>query len=213
MRLHPLKALWPILGLLCAVPAFAGLFPSADRSSVPSLLILVGHSALGVDRGYPFKIVVRDDNGLPCYRLTVQLEFSDTDFSICTDQGDPGVSVDCFSHRTVSAVTDQNSEVTFYILGRARTGGAPGPGGHVKVYADGFRLNDVEHVAALDLDGSSGVDGNDYAALLADIFSGQMFARSDYDGDGSLGGNDFSIWLAAFFSGASYLGCGTAVCP
>jgi hypothetical protein len=211
MRLHQLlKSLWPILGLLSAGPSFAFPWPSAYRSSVPDLLMLVGHSPLGVDPGYPFKVVVRNSDGVPVSMVTVQLVFGAVSgISLCTDQGAPGVSVDC-NGRTISALCDQNGEVTFRVQGCAS---GTGPSGSLTVYADGFVINDHPvRVAALDQGYCDGVDGNDLSALLADIFSGQMFSRADYDGDGSLSGNDLSVWLAVFFGAASSMGCRTAVC-
>jgi len=214
MRLRQLRALWPILGLLYAVPSPAFPWPSANRSTVPALLtMMAGRGAQGADPGYPFKVLVRNSDGMPVSMVTVQLTFSIPDLWICTDQGDPGVSVDC-SRQSISALCNQQGEVTFYVLGCGRnSGGSPGLNGPgLEVRADGFFLG-TARVAALDQDGWNGVDGNDLGALLADIFSGQTFSRSDYDGDGSLGGNDLSLWLAAFFNGAPVLGCYTAVCP
>lgn len=207
-------ALWPILGLLAAVPSSAWCPPSDWRSDVPDHLTLVGRtSGGGVDQSYPFTVIVRDCGGNPFTNVFVMLDFTGTGLWICTDQGDPRVSVDC-SGRFLRAWVDQNGAFTFHVMGCANNHGrAPGLGTErLKVWADSFQIGEAS-IAALDQGGCDGLDGNDFSALLDDILSGQMFGRSDYDFDGSLGGNDLSIWLGAFFGGTSTSGCGNAVCP
>ena len=206
-----LSALWPVLGLGWAVPAIAIPFPSADDSTIPDHLVIVGRSGTQADPGYPFTVVLRSDHGVPIAYWDVLLDFSATDVELCTDQG-PGMYVDC-THRIVQGWTDAVGSVTFHVVGCVRnSGGSPGSNGKLVVFADSFPMKSSS-VAVLDQNGCEGVNGNDLSSLLGDIFTGRTFMRSDYDFDGALGGNDLSIWLAAMFSGASAENCRTAVCP
>jgi hypothetical protein len=213
---HSRSKLWLLLGLLVALPAAADV-PDPAQCIVPDLLTLVARDGGGnVDSGYPYTVVLKKFSGQPYRNGTVVIDFTNCpDLRICTDQGDPNTFVYCDAIvRTVRASSDINGRVTFHVAGGATNAGAsPGPTAPaVNVYADGVFLKTVR-AAALDQQGSNGVDGGDQSTWLADHFSGQSFARSDYDGDGMLSGNDLSLWLLAFFGGASAVGCGIATCP
>lgn len=212
---HSRSKFWPLVGLLVALPAAAGV-PDPTQCTVPDLLTLVARDGGGhVDTGYPFAVTLRGFAGQPFDNGRVVLEFINCpELRICTDQGDPSTFVYCdASSHVVHAVSDNNGRVTFHVAGGAVNAGAsPGPTGPaLTVYADGVFLKTVR-VAALDQSGSNGMDGNDQGVWLADFMSGQPYARSDYDGDGVLSGNDLSLWLVAFFTGTSAVGCGSA-CP
>lgn len=206
------RAMWPAAGLLLAAPALADI-PWPSECIVPDVLSLVAKDTQGaIDPSAPFTVIVRGFNQRPFPFASVALDFSGCpDLRFCAEQA-PGVLVSC-QERVLRGFSDVNGEVTFHVAGGATNSGAsPGSTGPaLNVYADGIFLKTVR-VAAFDQDGMDGMDSNDLSAWLADVFSGQSYARSDYNGDGTLDPNDLSQWLAVFFSGASALGCGPA-CP
>jgi hypothetical protein len=98
---------------------------------------------------------------------------------------------------------------------------APAPGwgtGGVAVRANGVALGS-NTVAALDQNGTGGVNAVDLALFLNDRFSfniGNAVAtergRSDYDGNGQINPVDLAILLAAHAAAGSMQSCGTS-CP
>ena len=212
-RVHLAALTLPALCLGLASSAIAKL-PDPASCEVPDHVVLVARQADGTaDPFGTFSILIRNLAGNPQPNTYVLLDFTACpDLRICSDQGDPNVSVDC-SYRSVRAFTGMDGRVTFTIIGSAiNSGGSPGATGpNVNVYADGVFLKTIR-VAAIDEDGAGGVDGADLSLFLADYFSGQTFARSDFDGDGVLSGNDLSVWHGVFFGGTS-VRSGTPSCP
>ena len=192
--------------------------PDPANCDVPDRITLVARGPGGTaDALGAFLVVLRDFNAVPEDDYPVTLDFSGCpDIRLCADQGDPAAVVDCAA-RTITMPNNGLGEFTFRVLGFAvNTGASPGSiGPSLDVWAGpaggGFYLKDVR-VAALDQNGSEGVNGVDLSLFLADYLSGQPFARSDYDGNGAVDGNDLSVWLAAFLAGGSVLSGGPA-CP
>ena len=212
-RIRVTAILLVTLCLSLAAQAMAKI-PDPANSVVPDLITLVGCGASGTpDPLGAFTVVVRDYGGMPHAGQVVVLDFQACpDLRVCAEQSDPNVLVDCAS-RTVRTFTDSDGRVTLRVIGCAtNTGASPGSiGPSLDVYADGVFLK-VVRVAALDQNGSGGVNAGDLSLFLSDYFSGQSFARSDYNGDGTLGANDLSRWMTAYFAAGSPMSGGTA-CP
>ena len=188
--------------------------PSAGTSTVPHCVALVGSTNGVADRSGEFVVLVHDLSNNPLAGRTTVLDFGScagVAIGDATSQTFPGVSVDCTRHR-VSAVSDATGTARFRIVGGA-TPGAPGPSaGCVLISAQNLPLGTAS-VQIYDLDGASGVSGNDLSLWMADFFAAgnPERSRSDYDCNGSVGGNDLALWLGVFNAGGS--ASSASACP
>jgi len=182
--------------------------PTPANSTAPALIPVVGHNASGVsDPIGDIQIVYRDLANNPIPNALIVLDFSAcTELRFCSNQHDPGVTVDCTA-RTLSRRSDAAGSARFRVIGWSiATPGTPGsPYNSGKIFADGSLLASPT-VAIYDLDGH-GLTASDLSDWLADFFSGNNAARGDYDGTGSLGASDLGTWLKAYFTNGSTVNC------
>jgi len=207
-----------LLVLLCSValasPALAiHSEPSPANSTAPECIWLVGaHAGVPDLAAGQFVVIYRDLANNPIANANVVIDLSGApDMSVCADQLDPEVVVDC-ANKTVSKHTGADGAVHFTILGGSNGGGNATTlllGG--KIFANGTLIKQPT-VSAFDLDGSGGVGANDLSAWLTDFGSGNNYGRSDYDCSGAIGANDLSFWLTVFGSGTMTESCASR-CP
>ena len=200
-----------VAGLVAASASFAGV-PSPANSSVPACVPLVG-SSLGVaDPAGLITITVRDLANNPLSGASVVIDASGAaDIAICADQLDAAALVNCAA-KTTRKFTDALGQVTFTVLGGSNGLGNASSGMNAgKIYANGVLIGSPT-ITSVDLDGASGVAGNDLAVWLGDFGTLNAYGRSDFDCSGAIGGNDLSVWLVAFGNLASGESCVTA-CP
>ena len=208
----PVRSLVLLLGLAAPSLALAGI-PPINNSTVPSCITLVGsNGGVPATAAGGFTIIVRDLANNPVAGASVVIDLSNRDdLSICADQLDPAVTVNCAA-KTVRKFTAVDGSVHFTMLGGSNGGGNATTllnGG--RIFANGVLLG-TPTVSAFDLDGSGGVGAGDFSAWLGDFFTGNPYGRSDYDCSGTVGANDLSLWLGAFGSGAMVQSCASR-CP
>lgn len=219
---------------VCLLLAFgvALLVATARAGPPPPITTIVpcGISLVCVDtRGVPdprgaFNMVFKDSAANPRPGITIAVDFSNCpDVSICSVQGDPGVSVACSGgKRRVTGTTDDLGRLSMTIVGGVAHR-VPGTPGCADIYADGVLVTDGTFkphvsVAAYDESGGDGLTGSDFSLFLGDIF-GPYEARSDFDYSiactSGVSGSDMSAWLKALFS--TYVrGCNSisgTLCP
>ncbi len=219
MRCLPASGALLSIALFCVPAALARSadLPNPSNATIPSHIVLVGCSGGVADPSGEFMVVNRDLANNPIANSNITCDFSGCfDLRIAAAQPFPGLRVDCAT-RTVSALTDATGTARFRIVGGAvNPGGAPGAGFNaMKIYGDGVLFGSV-NAAAADQNGFNGMDANDLAAFIADLFDGLAVGRSDYDGSGTLNANDVAVWVKLFAGagstqGASSLPGGT--CP
>ena len=221
--MHPLVCRLSALTCLAlgslVTPAQAGRadLPSPANSTLPSVVMLVGHQAGVPDPAGEFVVVSRDAANNPIVGAKIVCDFSNTpDVRFAVQQPFAGLGVDCGS-RTVWAFTDATGTARFCIVGGANNpGGAPAAGYHsVRILADGVPIGSVSATTP-DENGFDGVNANDLSAWVTDYFTQQMPVRSDYDANGVLGANDASIWVGRFLAATSIQGAASlpgGVCP
>jgi hypothetical protein len=199
-----------ICGLLLAGAAMASV-PSKDTSTIPGGIRLVGTLAGVADPLGQFSITVRDILGsvIPNSAVVVDVSACTPDIKIQSTQPYAGLTVDCAT-KTVRALTNASGVATMRIVGRS-TSGAFSTFLSGKVYADGVLLGSIT-VSSYDLDGASGVGGNDLSLLATDYFAGNLAERSDLDFSGGIGGNDLSLLATGYFAGGSAVSA-TPLCP
>ena len=212
IRLVRSFAVVSVAGLVFASLALADV-PSADHSTVPSCITLVGSQA-GVPDAVTgqFLVVVRTLVDAPKNGASVVVDLSGCDdISICSNQLDPAATVNCAA-KTVRKFTGIDGSVLFTVLGGSNgSGNATSLSGCARVYGNGTRLGSPT-VAALDLDGMNGVGLNDLSVWLTDFGTGTSYGRDDFDHSGTVGINDLAAWLTQYGRGASTSSCVTA-CP
>ena len=108
----------------------------------------------------------------------------------------------------VHATTDANGQARFRIAGGGTltAGGAPGAGYGCAVVRAGTENLGAVNVAALDLNGASGLNPVDLALFLSDSFasaSGAYVGRLDYNCSHSVNPADFAMQLSASLGGGS----------
>ena len=188
--------------LACAQVAAAAI-PSAANSSLPRVVVLVGHADAHADTtSGAFTVVVRDvaDDPMPFERVEVR-PLDCPGARVAVDQLQPGVSPRCATN-AVQADTDLDGIVRIAIVGGGDAAAPHGSGPFATVLGGPVALG-VVRVAYLDLDGSGGLGANDLSIWLADFGTGEPIARADYDGDNTVGASDLSLWLTAFGGGGS----------
>lgn len=197
------------VGLLAAAPVRADL-PSPANWSVPTHINLVGTNGVLPAPAGQFEVIARDLANNPIPGADVVLDLSGVpDLHFCADQADPAFTIQCLQ-RTIGKHTDAQGRVTFVIAGGGN-GPAVSAAGSARIYGDGVLLTNGLMLSAYDIDGVSGVSGNDFSQWL-DAFGGAYTQRGDFDGSGALGGNDLSVLLQAYGSGDQVQSCATA-CP
>ena len=202
-----LRSLLLLLGLATPSLALAGI-PPVNNSIIPACISLVGSTGgVAAAAAGGFVVIVRDLANNPVAGASVVIDLSGcSDLSICADQLDPEVTVNCAAV-TVRKFTAVDGSVHFTILGGSNGAGNASTllnGG--RIYANGVLLGSPT-MSAFDLDGSGGVGAGDLSAWLGDFFTGNPYGRSDYDCSGNVGANDLSMWLGVFGSGAMAESC------
>jgi hypothetical protein len=177
--------------------------PDAGNSTIPSLIVLVGHDGSGTpDPAGQFMITIRDLANNPLPNVTIRLQLTASDVGFCASQA-AGLVVHLPD--AVEGVTDARGQFIASVKGMG-VGAASHTAGGVQIYANGV-LQGEPNIAAIDLDGSGGAGINDLAVWLGDFGSGPQYLRDDYDGSGSIGVNDLATWLAWYGRGLSAVGC------
>jgi len=190
--------------------------PSAATSTIPHCIPLVGSTNGVVDRAGEVVVVLRNVAYQPVPGAAAVFDFGNCSGIALGDaasQTFPGLTVDCARHR-VSVISDATGTAIFRIVGGGAAGGASaGPVTNcVFVSAENQPLGSAS-VQLYDLDGASGVGGNDLSLWMNDFFArgNPERSRSDYDCNGEVGGNDLALWLGVFTAGGSASSAST--CP
>lgn len=180
--------------------------PDATNSTIPNMILLVGHDGSGTpDPAGQFSIVVRDLANNPMANALIRIQIVVPDVAFCPTQQP------VFEQVGPGAVEGHTDALGQFIATLMGTGVGPplqldaGPRA-ASVYADGNLLGSIP-IAVLDLDGSGGMEINDLSRWLGDFGTGQPYLRDDFDGSGFVGVNDVSIWLVRFGAGSSVAGC------
>ena len=209
---YPLLAL-VLCGHLLAAPRSAKaehrLLLPGQNSTVPACITLVGNDGGGTtDPSGRFSVVVRDLANNPVPGINVRVDVSDAPDLILCAQQQPGLTVHVVpGDMWAAGLTDATGTFTCSLRGHSNgAGNAVSLGNLGKIWADGVLLG-APSVAALDLDGASGMGANDLSIWLTDFGSGLPYGRSDYDCTGGIGANDLSVWLALFGLGRSAASC------
>ena len=208
-----------LCGVLAASAAMASVPSSANSTigysfcSSPTQcgIYLVGSKTGVVDPAGQFVITVRDLANNLIANSTVVVDFSAcTRYRASNAQLFAGLTVDNLG-RTVRAQTNGSGQATFRIIGGGcvvapagnTAGGSAISGACARIFADGVLLGSVK-TAYPDMDGVSGVGGNDLAAVAGDVFGypgdAANVQRSDYDFSGALNGNDLAKFSSLLFS-------------
>ena len=190
----------PTLAQVCGPPLAC---PEPANSTIPSLIVLVGHDGSGTpDPGGQFTVVMRDLANNPVPNATIRVQLVATDVGFCSSQA-AGLSL--VLPDAIEGHTDAAGIFTASIKGIG-VGPTSHTYGGVQIYGNG-QLFGTPNIAAIDLDGSGGAGINDLALWLADFGSGINYLRDDFDGSGGIGANDLAVWLAYYGKGLSAAGC------
>jgi hypothetical protein len=182
----------------CSSPTQCGIYLTGSKSGV-------------ADPAGQFAITVRDLANNLIANSTVVVDFSQcVRYRASNAQLFAGLTVDNLG-RTVRAQTNGSGVATFRIIGGGcvvapagnTAGGSAVSGACARIFADGVLLGSVK-TAYPDMDGVSGVGGNDLAAVAGDVFGypgdAANVQRSDYDFSGALNGNDLAKFSSLLFS-------------
>ena len=208
-------ALLAVFHLIGAGAAMAG-FPDPANSECPDAFIkIVGHNGVVGDPAGEYCVTIRDFNNVPVANAPVIIDFSNCGLQLCSDQLDPGVTVDCVAQK-ISRLTDVAGRACFRVIGKRRPGleCTAGPVPCVEVWWDQVFVCGLFAVT-FDLDPAAGMSGNDLSEFLHLFFDcGVYLSAIDYNGNGQTDGDDLSQFLKGFFAGGSALNCPTAAkCP
>ena len=208
-----------ICGWLAAGVASAGPPDPANSECPGPAIYVVGHDGVVGDPAGEYCVTIRDFNNVPVVNALVTIDFSNCgDVQLCTNQLDPGVSIDCIA-RTLSRRTDALGRACFRAIGKRRDVDCVAtPSPCVEVWWDNSTFVCALFAPVFDLvneGGGVGLSGNDLSEFLHVFFDcGVYLSAIDYNANGSIDGDDFSRWLNAFFGHGSALNCPPAEkCP
>ena len=183
--------------------------PCTANSTIPCGIELVGAAGGVADPLGQFVVVVRDVANNPVAGADVSLDFGSCfDTRIATAQPYQGITVACNGGAAVvHATTDANGQARFRIAGGGTltAGGAPGAGYGCAVVRAGTETLGAVNVAALDLNGASGLNPVDLALFLSDSFASASgyVGRLDYNCSHSVNPADFAMLISASLGGGS----------
>ncbi|HTK30854.1 MAG TPA: hypothetical protein VL332_02745 [Candidatus Saccharimonadaceae bacterium] len=205
----------PFLFLACSllpIAAAHAALPDAAASTSPGFIRLVGGTPSGPDvTDGLFTVIVRTSGGATIDGSRVTVSICEAgDLRISQNQQNAAYTVNC-AGGTVSALTDNQGQVDFTILG-ASTGQFVGSSvrGTVKIFADdpvthqNVLISDPSSVTGLicstpDEDGNGGLTASDLSTASHDF--GLPWQRSDFNGDGVVDSADEDVLAGILFAG------------